>query len=164
MPPQAQGRRQRQAQGGGYGGDYQRRRPAGGGFAGTGFARDGFAGRRRGAQSRQGGQPPVAGAGIHRQPLKGQRLRFRQQVNGRVVAQVSQQLVVTMARILQPGRHHQHRPLPELPQSAEVQRLALGINGKRRPGPGAGEVAEMTLHPGLGANQGKQSGKSHSPP
>ena len=161
MPPQAQGRRQRQAQGGGYGGNYQRRRPAAGGFVGaSGFT----AGRRRAAQRRQGGQPPVAGAGIHRQSLKGQRLRFRQQVNGRVVAQVSQQLVVTMARILQPGRQHQHRPLPELPQSAEVQRLALGINGKRRPGPGAGEVAKMTLHPGLGANQGKQSGKSHSPP
>ena len=160
MPPQAQGRRQRQAQGGGYGGDYQRRRPAGDGFVGVAA---GFAAGRAG-QRRQGGQPPVAGAGIHRQPLKGQRLRFRQQVNGRVVAQVSQQLVVTLARILQPGRHHQHRPLPELPQSAEVQRLALGINGKRGPGPGAGEVAEMTLHPRLGANQGKQSGKSHSPP
>ena len=158
MPPQAQGRRQRQPQGGGYGGDYQRRRAAGG------FARARFAATGRAGQRRQGGQPPVAGAGIHRQPLKGQRLRFRQQVNGRVVAQVSQQLVITMARILQPGRHHQHRPLPELPQSAEVQRLALGINGKRGPGPGAGEVAEMTLHPGLGANQGKQSGKSHSPP
>jgi len=63
-------------------------------------------------QGRQGGQPLVPGVGVHRQPLKWQHLRFRQQVDGRVVAQPAQQVIVQAAGVFRARRDDQQRPLP----------------------------------------------------
>jgi hypothetical protein len=58
----------------------------------------------------------VAGVGIHCQPLKGQYLRLRKQVDGLVFTKVGKQLVVKTAGVVGPGRNHQDRSVLTAPQ------------------------------------------------
>ena len=146
MTPQSQSRRQGEPQCRRCRCHHQRRRCR---------IRAGLSPRRQRPQCRQA---LVAGAGVHRQPFKGQYLRLGQQPDGNVVAQVGQNLVVPAAGILQPGGNQQNGALLEAPQGGNIQRLMVGVHSQRCLRLGPAQVPQVPLHPRLRANQRKQSG------